>query len=179
MRALRMIVPVVLASAFLGEAHAALLEHVSVRRERDSVWIDFAFPKGPPARFRVQQQLDKNRHPVLRVEFQPSVADSSVRGSIPGWMAVGVEADSLLSVSVAMERDVPWRSEWHGKSLRLSFLDAVRSRSIWQSPWLLAGVSAVFAGGAAYWLLAPGPASTVPDPQGGDVIPAPDIELPK
>lgn len=174
----RMIAPMLLAAGFLGEAQAAVLERVSVRRENDSVWIDFAFPKGPPARFRVQQQLDKNRHPVLRVEFQPSIADSLVRGSIPRWMAIGDETDSLLSVSVSMERVVPWRSEWHGKSLRLSFLDAVRSRSMWQSPWLLAGVSAVFAGGAAYWLLAPS-TPTTPEPTRDDVIPAPDIDLPE
>lgn len=153
------------------------LHVVGVVRERDSVWVDFDFREGRPARFRVMQYVDSTRKPCLQIEFQPAAVDPKVVAGLPKWMPIRRGADSALSVFVELDRDVPWQSQWRDRVLRVSFLDRIRSVPVWRNPWLVMGVSsAVAAGGAAFWLLGGGSSQSPPS---DGVIPPPDVVLPR
>lgn len=158
-------------------AGPGMLRAVGIVRERDSVWVDFDFREGRPARFRVMQFVDSTKKPCLQIEFQPAGVDPKAVAGLPKWMPIRRGPDSALSVFVELDRDVPWKSQWRDRVLRVSFLDRIRTTSVWRNPWLVAGVSgAVAAGGAAFWLLGGGASQSPPQ---DDVIPPPDIVLPR
>ncbi len=171
-----MIYPVLLGLVVGAMAAPGELSVVQIRRERDSVWVDLDFRDGRPSRFRVMQAEDSLRKPQLQIEFQ-NASESPVAGSdLPDWLKVRVEANEALSVYIQLAQAVPWKSQWQDRVLQISFPDKVRSNSVLKNPWLVGGVSAALAGGAAVWLLS-GSAPTPPVED--DVIPPPDIVLPK
>jgi len=152
------------------------LHGVGIVRQRDSVWIDLDFREGRPARYRVVQLNDSTKKPCLQIEFQPASLDSAAGKSIPTWMKIRKGTDDALSVFIDLDGNVPWKSEWHDRVLQVSFLDRIRSRSMWKNPWLMAGVSAAVAGGTVFWLLGGGSTQSPPI---DNTIPPPNIVLPR
>lgn len=176
MNARRIVFLAVLGMALEVRSAPGDLRAVEIVRQRDSVWIEMDFRDGRPARYRVMQVPDSTKRPRLQVEFQPASLDPETARTLPPWMKIRRGSDSAMSVFIDLDRDVPWRSEWKDRVLEVSFPDRIRTRSVWKNPWLMAGVSAAVAGGTAFWLLGGG---TAQSPTTDDVIPPPDIVLPR
>jgi hypothetical protein len=144
----------------------------------DSIQMQFGFGDGPKPRYRVRACNELTEKPCLHVEFSNVLFQESSMKNRPDWIEKEDRVDtSILDFRISLTQPTPWKFSWEGKALRVDILDRVPKKKTWMNPWMLGGFGAgLVAGGVAIWLGSEAPGATSPS---SNIIPPPDVELPK
>lgn len=146
-------------------------------RLSDTLQMRIVSSLGRPLRYRVLQSSDSAKEPWLRLEMQYPKFDSLTWRRKQRDKQYQVLEDGLVRVTIPLKRLVPWKIDWQGQDLVLSWISP-EARPLWKNPWMVAGVGGAVVGGVAVWILGSNShTATVPAEDG--VIPPPDIVLPR
>lgn len=146
-------------------------------RMADTLQMRIVTSLGRPLRYRVLQSGDSAKEPWLRLEMQYPRLDSLTWRRKERNKRYELSEDGLVRVTIPLQRLVPWKIDWQGSDLVLSWISP-EARPLWKSPWMMAGVGGAVVGGVAVWILGSNSHAAPASSEQG-VIPPPDIVLPR
>ncbi len=160
-----------------ARAEVAMVQRFDWKRAGDSIRLEFRFPEGVRPRYRIRTCPESEARHCLHIEIASGRLASDAFVDRPQWLDSSTNLQTgILDFRVDLVEATPWKFAWTGNRLDVDILDRVRGGSIARNPWMYGGVGAgLVAGGILFWFLNGG--ST--PPAGPEIIPPPDVELPK
>jgi len=177
---MRWVVWFVLLACLLSPASAqkVMLKSFQWKKTGDSIRMEFGLSDGARPRYRIRSCNELTEKPCLHVELSGVGLDERGFKNHPDWIEQVLRSDSsILDMRVALTQSTPWKFSWEGRVLRVDILDRTVKKSVWKNPWMVGGIGAgLLAGGVAIWFTSEAPQGA---PAGSNLIPPPDVELPK